>query len=388
VSTETCPWKIALSDIDLGDAEERAVIEVLRSGWLTMGRKTAEFEQCFAESVGARHAVAVSSCTAALHLALRAVGIGPGDEVVLPSLTFVATANAVLYCGAEPVFADVISAECPLLDPDDARRKLTPATRAVLPVHYAGYPCDMDAFRSIASERGLALVEDAAHAPGASWRGEPIGSIGDASCFSFFSNKNLVTGEGGMLTTDDDAIAESARLNRSHGMTALSLDKQKGHAFTYDVVSAGYNYRLTEIESALGLAQLDKLEAATRVRRARTLRYHEALREIPGLVLPFAGQTAGSACHILPVVLPEGTDRDRVQRHMKQSRIQTSVHYPLVHRFSSFAGKYRADVPRTEALAGRLLTLPLHPLLGEEEVDAVCAALGEALDASAPGTGA
>jgi len=162
-------------------------------------------------------------------------------------------------------------------------------------------------------------------------------------------------------------------------MTALSLDKQEGHAFTYDVVSAGYNYRLTEIESALGIVQLDKLESATRVRRARTLRYHEALREIPGVIIPFDGETEGSSCHILPVVLPEGTDRNRVQQFLKEHRIQTSVHYPLIHEFSSFRGKYRAAVPRTEALADRLLTLPLHTLLDERDVDKVCTKLREAL---------
>jgi dTDP-4-amino-4,6-dideoxygalactose transaminase len=388
VTTETSPWAISLSDIDLGEAEERAVIDVLRSRWLTMGKRTAEFERRFAETVGTKHAIAVSSCTAALHLGLRAVGVGPGDEVLVPSLTFVATANAVLYCGAVPVFADVRSASCPLLDPEDVQRKITPATKAIVPVHYAGYPCDMDAFRSIARTSGARLVEDAAHAPGARWRGEPIGSIGDASCFSFFSNKNLVTGEGGMLTTDDDSIAETVRLNRSHGMTALSLDKQQGHAFTYDVVSAGYNYRLTEIESALGLVQLDKLEEATRVRRARTVQYHSALREIPGLVVSFDGETEAASCHILPVVLPEGTNRNRVQQFLKERRIQSSVHYPLIHEFSCFRGKYRAEVPRSEALAGRLLTLPMHALLSEEDVDVVCTALAEALRAHAPQAGA
>lgn len=372
-------WRVALSQVDYGPEEEQAVLEVLRSKWLTQGPKTAEFEARFAERVGARHAVAVSNCTAALHLALLAAGVGPGDEVIVPALTFVATANAVLYCGARPVFADVVGPDCLLMDPEDVERKVTAATRAIVPMHYAGYACDMDALREIALRRSLHIVEDAAHAPGSVWRGRPIGSIGDASCFSFFGNKNLVTGEGGMVTTGDDRIAQFVRSRRSHGMTAVSYDKHRGHAFDYDVVGTGYNYRLTEVQAALGLAQLGKLDRNNAARRARVRWYRERLARIPGLAVPFEGREAESSCHILPVVLPPTTDRGRLQLALKDEGIQTSVHYPPVHRFSSFQGRYDARVPRVEALAERLLTLPLHPLLSQQDVDTVCEALARAL---------
>jgi len=365
-------WKVALSDIDFGAEEEAAVAAVIRSKWLTMGERTAEFEREFAAMCGARHAVAVNNCTAALHLALLAAGVQPGDEVIVPSLTFVATANAVLYCGAVPVFGDVVGAARLHLDPDDVERKITSRTRAIVPVHYAGYACDMDAFRSISASHGVKLVEDAAHAPGARWKTQQVGSIGDLTCFSFFSNKNLSTGEGGMITTNDDAMAGHLRLNRSHGMTTLTLDRHKGHAFTYDVVSAGYNYRLTELQSALGLVQLRKLERNNAKRRALVDAYWQRLGGRQDLTLPFAGDSASSACHIFPVVLPDGIERERMQNGMKAAGIQTSIHYPLVHRFTNFRGRFSSDVPRSEAIAPRLLTLPLHPLMEVADVAYVC----------------
>ncbi len=384
MGTGATTWRVTLSEIAYGPEEEQAVLQVLRSRWLTQGPRTAELELRFAERVGARHAVAVSNCTAALHLSLLAAGVGPGDEVIVPALTFVATANAALYCGARPVFADVVGPECLLMDPDDVDRKVTAATRAIVPMHYAGYPCDMDALGEIARRRRLRIVEDAAHAPGSTWRGRPIGSVGDASCFSFFGNKNLVTGEGGMVTTDDDEIARFVRSRRSHGMTALSYDKHRGHASGYDVVGVGHNYRLTEIQAALGLAQLGKLDRNNAARRACVRRYRERLRNVPGLTIPFEGRETESSCHIFPVVLPPRADRDRLQRALKDQGIQTSVHYPPVHWFSSFRGRYDARVPRVEELAERLLTLPLHPLLSEDDVDAVCEALTRALGESPP----
>ena len=378
-------WTISLADIDLGADEEAAVVDVLRSKWLTMGARTAEFERQFAEAVGARHAIAVNNCTAALHLALLAVGVKPGDEVIVPSLTFVATANAVLYCGAVPVFGDVTSANRLHLDPADVARKVTPRTKAIVPVHYAGYACEMDALLALAAEHDLKIVEDAAHAPGARWQGRAIGSIADATCFSFFSNKNLSTGEGGMITTDVDDVAANLRLNRSHGMTTLTYDRHRGHAFSYDVVSAGYNYRLTEIQSAMGLVQLGKLERNNAIRRGLVVEYRRLLARVPGVVVPFAGMEADSACHILVVILPEGVVREDVQRGMKERRIQTSVHYPPVHGFTNFAGRFRAEVPTVDRLAPRLLTLPLHPLMSLGNVETVCAALDAALAAASAG---
>jgi dTDP-4-amino-4,6-dideoxygalactose transaminase len=372
-------WKITLSDIDFGADEERTVVDVIRSKWLTMGARTAEFEQRFAEKCGAKHAVAVNNCTAALHLALAAAGVGPGDEVIVPTLTFVATANAALYCGAIPVFADVTGPERLHIDPADAARKVTARTKAIVPVHYAGYACDMAPLLDLAAARGIRLVEDAAHAPGATWRGQAVGSIGDLTCFSFFSNKNLSTGEGGMITTNDDEMAANLRLNRSHGMTTLTYDRHRGHAFSYDVISAGYNYRLTELQSALGLVQLAKLDRNNGVRRRLVAEYRRQLAGIEGVVVPFAGMDAESSCHILSVLLPEGADRTAVQQAMKDEGIQTSIHYPPVHTFTNFQRRFAADVPMVDRLAPRQLTLPLHPLMSIADVGTVVESLSRAL---------
>jgi dTDP-4-amino-4,6-dideoxygalactose transaminase len=292
----------------------------------------------------------------------------------------------VLYCGATPVFGDITGETRLSLDPEDVAAKITSRTRAILPVHYAGYPCDLDGLRTLARKHGVALVEDAAHSPGATWQGRPIGSIGDATCFSFFSNKNLSTGEGGMITTDDDQIAASLRLNRSHGMTTLTYERHRGHAFSYDVVSAGYNYRLTEIQSALGIVQLGKLTRNNAIRRGLVANYRRLLAAIPGIVVPFAGMDDESACHIMSILLPEGTAREDVQRGMKAQGIQTSVHYPPVHRFTNFTGRFSARVPRVERVASRLLTLPLHPLMTPVDVETVCAALATSVASVSSGT--
>jgi dTDP-4-amino-4,6-dideoxygalactose transaminase len=379
MGVEPSAWKISLSDIDFGADEEQAALEVVRSKWLSTGAKTAEFERRFAERLGCRHAVAVSNCTAALHLALLAAGVGPGDEVVVPSLTFVATVNAVLYCGAVPVFGDIAGMDDLRLDPEDAARKLSRRTKAVVPMHYGGYPCNMDAFSAMASGGGPRVVDDAAHAPGSVWRGRPVGTLADASCFSFYANKNLVTGEGGMVTTDNDAIGAFARMNRSHGMTALSYDKHRGHAIGYDVVSVGFNYRMTEIQAALGIVQLGKLDRNNAVRRGLTRAYRERLAAVPGLTIPFAGGEDESACHLFVVVLPERVDRTLVQGRMKELGIQTSVHYPPVHRFSSYRGRFPAEVPVVDRVADRLMTLPLHPLMSVRDVDEVSEGLAASL---------
>ena len=379
MSESPSPWRITLADVDFGVEEETAVLNVVRSKWLTMGPVTAEFEAAFARTVGAAHGVAVSNGTAALHLALLAAGVGPGDEVIVPSLTFVATVNAVLYCGATPVFADISSPSRLHVDPADIERKLTHDTKAILPMHYAGYPCDMTAMAALAQSAGAALVDDAAHAPGASWGPRRLGSIGDATCFSFFANKNIVTGEGGMVTTNSQAIAAAMRLNRSHGMTSATYDRHRGHTFTYDVVSTGFNYRPTEIQSALGLAQLAKLDRHNTARRGLVRQYRRQLADVPDLIVPFEGMDDVSSCHILAVVLPPSCDRDAIQRELKAKGIQTSIHYPPVHRFTNFAGRFSAHVPTTDAVAARLLTLPLHSRMSIADVAVVCDALRSAM---------
>ncbi|HEY3316901.1 MAG TPA: DegT/DnrJ/EryC1/StrS family aminotransferase [Coriobacteriia bacterium] len=380
--------RVPLFDLDYDEREEEAVLAVLRSKWLTMGDRTAEFEERFAASAGSPHAVAVANCTAALHLAVRVLGIGPGDEVIVPDLTFVATANCVLYEGAVPVLADVVGFNDLTLDPAEVRRKITPRTKAVIVMHYAGFPCRMDEVTGIAREHGLAVIEDCAHAPGGTFGKRALGTIGDVGCFSFFSNKNLSTGEGGMLTCADPDVAGRLRLLRSHCMTAQTLDRHKGHAWGYDVVDVGYNYRLTEIEAALGIVQLAKLPEANAARRRWVERYRDRLAEIPGVVVPFAGFEAGempqrgkSAYHLMEILLPEGASQQTVAEKLAERGVQTSVHYRPLHTFSSpkLANAPAEGLEKLDAIAPRLLTLPLYPTMGEERVDYVCEALAEAV---------
>ena len=355
------------------EAEVEAVAEVVRSAWLTMGPRTATFEEAFAERVGARHAVMVSSCTAALHLAFAALDIGAGDEVIVPSLTFVATANAVAYTGATPRFADIASLERPVLDPDAVAAMIGPRTRAICAMHYGGWMGEIAALRALADRHGLPLVEDAAHAPGAFCAAGRAGSIGDVSCFSFFSNKNLVTGEGGMITTDDDGLARRLRLMRAHGMTATSWDRQRGHASGYDVVERGYNYRPSELEAALGLVQLGKLDDITAGRRRVVASYRAGLAGRPELVIPFAGEDEGSACHILPIVASSPEARDEIRRRAAADDVQTSVHYSPVHLFTIFAPQ--DPLPLTEEYSVREVTVPLFPAMTDDDVERVARVL-------------
>ena len=363
--------QLPLSAPSFTEAEAQAVADVVRSGWLTMGPLTAKFEQAFSAFVGSGNGVMASSCTAALHLAFAALDLGPGDEVIVPSLTFVATANAVAYTGATPVFADIISPERPLIDPEAVRALIGPRTKAVCAVHYAGYVADMPALRALTDRHGLALVEDAAHSPGARSPEGPAGSLGDISCFSFFSNKNLVTGEGGMATSDDEHLVKRMRLLRAHGMTATSWDRERGHASGYDVVERGYNYRPSELEAALGLVQLDKLPAMLARRRELVGRYRQGLAATPeaGLVPFDAELDEMSSCHIMPLVTPSEDDRDRLRAAAADAGIQTSVHYQPVHRFRVF--QPQEPLPVTEDYARREVTLPLYPGMADADVDRV-----------------
>lgn len=375
-------WKVCLSDIDYGPEELDAVAAVLRSKWLSMGDVTREFEARLAEWLGVRHAVLVSSGTAALHLANQAVGVCPGDEVIVPSLTFVASVNATVYCGASPVFADIVGPQDLNMSPEDVRKRITPQTRAIVVVHYGGYPVDMCAITQIAREHDLAVIEDAAHAPGASLDGRMLGTIGDVGCFSFFSNKNLVTGEGGAVVTNRDDLAEEIRLRRSHGMTSVSYDRHKGHAFSYDVTRLGYNYRATEVCAALATVQLGKLPNSNARRAELTAVYREHLHGVDGLIVPFQNYRGVSSHHIMPVLLPSGADRHEVMTHMREQGIQTSIHYPPVHQFSAYrerADGTAADLPTTVEAARREMTLPLHPLMRDEDAVQVASALRESL---------
>lgn len=367
-------WKIPLSDIDLGEEEIRKVTKVLRSKWLSMGPVTEQFEREFAEYLGAKHAFAVSNGTAALHIACRVLGIGPGDEVIVPSLTFVATANAVLYVGATPVFADITSLEDFNISPEDISKKITSKTRGMIVVHYGGYSCNMDAIMRIAKENSLKVIEDAAHAPGAEYKGKKLGTVGDISCFSFFANKNMVTGEGGMIVTNDDSFAERIRIIRSHGMTTLTWDRHRGHAYSYDVVETGYNYRISEIESALGLVQLKKLEQNNEKREEITKEYREQLKDIPGIRIPFLNYAEKPSYHIFPLLLSEDISRDEFIENLRGKGIQTSVHYPPIHLFSSYRkmfGFQEGMLPKTEFVGKHEVTLPLHPLMSKNDVTSI-----------------
>ena len=382
MATTESAWRVPLSDVLVHDEIRDAVVEAVGSGWWSMGPRVEEFEREFADFIGVAHALAVANGTAALHLALLAAGVGPGDEVVLPSLNFVACANTIGHVGATPVFCDVRGPDDLNLDPGDFEAAIGPRTKAIVVLHYGGFACDMDAVREIAERRGVLVLEDAAHAPGGTWRGERCGALGLVACFSFFSNKNLPVGEGGMIVTDDDGVAERVKLLRSHGMTTLTWERHRGHAAGYDVVAQGFNYRLDEVRAAIGLVQLRRLPEET-VSRARIAgRYRAGLDGTNGISMPFGHEEEGtsSAHHLAVVLLPEGADRDAVRAALAEQRIQTSVHYPPIHGFSQYleVGASR-PLPRTEAVAGRLLTLPLYAHMSDEQVDTVVEALLDAV---------
>lgn len=375
-------WKIPLSDIVMGCEEDDAVRDVLRSRWLSMGPVTEEFEAAFARYLGVKHAFAVSNGTAALHIAHAVLGIGNGDEVITPSLTFVATANSVLYCGAKPVFADITGSGDLNVSWEDIAAKVTERTRAITVVHYGGYACDMRPIMEIAHDHDLRVVEDTAHAVGAMYGERKCGAIGDIGCFSFFANKNLSTGEGGMIVTDDDTLAEKIRTMRSHGMTTLTWDRHRGHSSSYDVTDLGYNYRTSEVASALGIVQLRRLEQNNERRRDIVGRYRRALAGIEGITCPFSGRENGeSSYHIFPVILSADLSRAGFQAALKERGIQTSIHYPPVHLFTYYRrllGDTRGSLPKTEFVGEREVTLPLYPGMTDDDVEYVCTAVEEA----------
>jgi dTDP-4-amino-4,6-dideoxygalactose transaminase len=368
---------VAVDDVLLAAAHD-----AIASGWWSMGPRVERLEGAFAEMTGSRHAIAVANGTAALHLALLAVGCGPGDEVVLPSLNFVAAANAVVRVGAQPILCDVRGADDLNMDPADVERALTARTKAIVALHYGGYACDLAALGALARAHGLTLLEDAAHAPGATWAGRRLGTVGTVGCFSFFANKNLPVGEGGMLVTDDDEVAARLRSLRSHGMTTLTWQRHRGHAASYDVVDAGFNYRIDEIRAALALVQLERLADANAERREHATRYRRLLDGVDGLVYPFRGDEAHatSAHHLAVVVLPSGSDREGLRSALHAARIQTSVHYPPIHDFTAYASSGRA-LPVTDDVGARIVTLPLYPHMTSADVDLVAETLLQELAA-------
>jgi len=369
-------WKVQLFKLNYDKRESQAVKDVVDSGWITMGEKTKEFEREFSTYHDGVHCTAVSSATAALHMSLLALGISAGDEVIIPALTFVADINVVRMVGATPVLADCESYEDWNISARTIEQVITPKTKAVIVVHFAGYPCQMDEIVALCKEKDIALIEDCAHAPGARYKGKSVGTFGEYGCFSFFTNKNLSVGEGGMLTTKDASLDQQAKYFRSHGMTALTLDRHKGRAITYDVAQSGLNYRIDEMRSALGLIQLDKLSKANADRKKLVQRYHDRLLEAKGLSIPFVGlDDIESVYHIFPILLDKGIDRVELIGKLKADGIQSSIHYPAFKDFTAFKDIGLNSAPIAEDIATRELTLPLYPTMTLEEVDLVCDSL-------------
>ncbi|MFW6057013.1 MAG: DegT/DnrJ/EryC1/StrS family aminotransferase [Chloroflexota bacterium] len=358
---------IPVAKPDIREEDIAAVASVLRSGHLAQGSITAEFEQRFAQYVGVRHAVAVSSGTAALHLALLARGIGPGDEVITTPFTFTATANAILFTGAKPVFVDIDSFTFNM-DANLIEDAITSRTRALLPVHLYGQPCDMEAIPDIAERNGLAVIEDACQAHGAEWDGRRVGSFG-TGCFSFYPTKNMTTGEGGIVTTNDAGIAEHVRVLRSHGQTGRYLSAR-----------LGFNYRMTDIGAALGLCQLERLEEYTgaRIRNARLLT--EGLARVPGLLTPQGTLRARHVFHQYTVRVIPGfpVSREKLQIHLASRGVGSAVHYPRpLHKqpYYSIPGYERLRLPIAEQTAGEVLSIPVHPGLSRSDVRHIVATL-------------
>jgi len=374
-------WKYLLSDIDFDEREKRAVSDVLDSKWLSMGKKTREFEERFSLYAGTPFALATTNCTTALHLALISLEIGKGDEVIVPSMTFVASSNAILYTGARPVFADILSLKHPLIDPGDVEKKITKRTKAIMVMHYAGYPCDMEKIQLLAKKNGLYIIEDAAHAVGSYYGDNMCGTIGDVGCFSFFANKNLPAGEGGMLVTRHQKVYERVSKLRSHGMTSLTWDRVKGHSYSYDVVDLGYNYRTTEITAAIGIAQLNKLDKNNKKRNELFGEYVKLLSKNKNIRIPFSSLEGRYARHLFPVILDQRIDRQSFMSKLKEQGVQTSIHYPPVHLFSYYkkilAGSQARGLNNSEEYGRRVVTLPMHPLLKKKDIRKICDCIEE-----------
>jgi dTDP-4-amino-4,6-dideoxygalactose transaminase len=367
-------WRVPLTDIVVPEQDVQAVIECLESGWLTMGPRTKAFEDGLAAFVGTPHAVTVSSGTAALHLACLAAGIGEGDEVIVPAISFVASASAARYVGAEPVLCDVIGPHEFNIDPEDVERRITSRTRAVVAVHFCGYPAAIATLRALCDEHGLVLIEDCAQAIGATIddAGRQVGTVGELGAFSFFSKKQLCVGEGGMVTTASEQFADRVRLRRSHAMTSSTWDRHRGHDPAYDVVDIGFNFRLDEPRAALGLSRLPRLADAIESRRATVRRYRELLADVDGIELCFDDRAVEHSSHFaFPVLLRDRDTRDRFRDELKAGGIQTTW-YPALHKFSGYRDYAPAEgLPCASEAADRHCALPLSATMSDEEVEIV-----------------
>ncbi|MEO8604510.1 MAG: DegT/DnrJ/EryC1/StrS aminotransferase family protein [bacterium] len=377
--------KIPFARPDIGEEEIASVVDTLRSGWLSIGPKTAAFEQQFGAAVGAAHSVSVSSATAGLHLGLDALGVGPGDEVLVPTLTFTSTAATVFHVGATPRLVDC-EPDTLNIDVADAARKWTSRTKAIVPVHFAGHPCDMNAVRELAQARGGAVMEDAAHALPAAYRGQRIGSISDLTVFSFYATKNLSTGEGGMVTTANADLADRIRQRRLHGMTRDAWKRYTdAGSWRYDVAYPGFKYNMTDINAALGIVQLRRLEAMQAERRRVVAGDQAALADEDALELPVSRPEVEHAWHLFVVrVRAERLriDRDEVIRQLGAAGIGTSVHFIPLHEHSYYRDHLDAgaeSLPVASREWQRIISLPLYPGLSDADVERVADTLRDIL---------
>ena len=371
----------------LGDEEIQEVVHCLRSGWLTTGHKVKQFEREFGEFIGAKHALAVNSCTAALHLALEAVGVGPGDEVITTPMTFTATAAVIEHLGARPVFADV-TAQTLNIDPEQIRRRLSPRTKAILPVHFAGQACDMDAIVDIARGAGVPVIEDAAHAIPTRYNGRMVGTLSDITCFSFYATKNVTTGEGGMVVTDRDDIMERMRLMHLHGMSkdAWKRYTQNG-SWSYEILAPGFKYNLTDIAAAIGIHQLRKCQAFHRRRLTIADQYDAAFADLPGISIPRVEDRESHGWHLYVIqVDPERLTigRDAFIDQLIARNIGVSVHFIPLHIQPYYRDRYGYapnDLPHAFGAFQRILSLPIYAKMTDEDVEDVIAAVTDTIEA-------
>lgn len=366
-------YKIPLFNLNFDEKEAQAAYDTIKSGWISTGPKNAELEQMFIDMWNVKYAVSMSNCTDALHVCCMVCDFGPGDEVICPSLTFAASCNCIRYVGATPVFADIVGPDHINIDPKDIERKITPNTKGIIVVHMAGFPCQMDEIMAIARKHNLKVIEDACHGPLSEYKGVKLGTIGDCAAYSFFSNKNISTGEGGMFITNNEEMAAKARLIRSHGMSTMSYQRASGHATEYDITCLGYNFRMDDIRAAIAIEQLKKLPKDLETRLAVRARYVERLAGMESVAVPFADNTEFVSNYIFPVVILNSTreQRDALREFMHAEGIQTSVHYPAAHRFSTYR-ELGAVLPQTEYVTENEITLPMYAALTMEQVDFIC----------------
>jgi dTDP-4-amino-4,6-dideoxygalactose transaminase len=385
MTTAAAPPLVPFAPPDIGSAEIEEVVRTLESGWLTTGPRVRRFEERFAAYVGAPYAVAVSSCTAGLHLSLVAAEIGAGDEVITTPLTFCATANVIVHAGATPVFADV-DPRTGTLDPDAVAAAVTPRTRAIIPVHYAGRPVDTAAFRAIADRYGLTIIEDAAHCIEGVSAGRKIGTTGDTTAFSFYATKNLTTGEGGMVTTASAETARRIRTASLHGMTrpAWTRYERAGHCH-YDVVMPGFKYNMTDLAAAIGIHQLEAVTRHLRRREDISARYDAALADLPVSFFDPVPDGSVHAQHLYTMLVDGivGPTRDELLQDLASRGIAASVHFPAVHLHSYYVNRFgfsRGDFPAAERIADTVVSLPLSPALTDDQAECVIHAVRAAFE--------